>query len=135
MRQAHDRPEPRGYIFARPGNGQRTVPGKLMDAEFLLVICTCPDDGAATAVSTALVEERLAACVNRISGVRSRYRWQGHVETDDEVLLLIKTRVGLYAEVEQAIHRLHPGETPEVIAIDLAAGASAYLDWIRDSVK
>ncbi len=106
-----------------------------MDAEFLLVICTCPDDGSATAVSTALVEQRLAACVNRIGGVRSRYRWQEHVETDDEVLLLIKTRAVRYAEVEATIHRLHPHETPEVIAIELATGASAYLDWIRDSVE
>ncbi len=106
-----------------------------MDKEFLLVICTCPDDGSATAVSTALVEERLAACVNRIGGVRSRYRWQEHVETDDEVLLLIKTRAVRYAEVEATIHRLHPHETPEVIAIDLATGASAYLDWIRESVE
>jgi len=110
-------------------------PGELMNAEFLLVICTCPNDGAATAVSTALVEERLAACVNRISGVRSRYRWKGHVETDDEVLLLIKTQAARYEEVEQTIHRLHPDETPEVIAIDIAAGASAYLEWIRDSVQ
>lgn len=106
-----------------------------MDAEFLLMVCTCPDDGSAAAVSTALVEERLAACVNRVSGVRSRYRWQEHVEADDEVLLLIKTRAALYAEVEDTILRLHPYENPEVIAIDLAAGASAYLDWIRDSVK
>ena len=106
-----------------------------MDAEFLLVICTCPDDGSATAVSTALVEERLAACVNRISGVRSRYRWQEHVETDDEVLLLIKTLGARYRDVETAIQRLHPHETPEIIAIELTAGATAYLDWIRDSVK
>lgn len=115
--------------------GRRTAPHKTMDAEFLLVICTCPDDGSATAVSTALVEERLAACVNRIAGVRSRYRWQEHVETDDEVLLLIKTRAARYQEVETTIHRLHPHETPEVIAIELRAGAPAYLDWIRDSVK
>lgn len=106
-----------------------------MNAEFLLVICNCPDDGSATAVSTALVEERLAACVNRISGVRSRYRWQGHVETDDEVMLLIKTRAARYAAVEETIRRLHPHENPEVIALDLAAGAAAYLDWIRDSTQ
>ena len=106
-----------------------------MNAEFLLVVATCPDDGCAAAISTALVEQRLAACVNRIGGVRSRYRWQGHVETDDEVLLLIKTRATRYSEVEDTIHRLHPAETPEVIAIDLAAGSAAYLDWIKDSVK
>jgi periplasmic divalent cation tolerance protein len=106
-----------------------------MNAEFLLVLCTCPDDGSATAVSTALVEERLAACVNRIPGIRSRYRWQDHVETDDEVLLLIKTRGSLYADLEQTIQRLHPYENPEIVAIDIAAGASAYLDWIRDSVR
>jgi periplasmic divalent cation tolerance protein len=106
-----------------------------MDAEFLLILCTCPDDGTATAVATALVEERLAACVNRIPGVRSRYRWQEHVETDDEVLLLIKTRAALYPEVERAIRELHPYENPEVIALDVATGARAYLDWLRDSVK
>ena len=106
-----------------------------MDAEFLLVICSCPDDGSATAVATALVEERLAACVNRITGVRSRYRWREHVETDDEVLLLIKTRASCYKQLEAAILRLHPHETPEVIAIDIAAGSTAYLEWIGDSVQ
>jgi periplasmic divalent cation tolerance protein len=106
-----------------------------MDAEFLLVLCTCPDDGTAAAVSTALVEERLAACVNRLPGVRSRYRWRGQVETDDEVLLLIKTRGALYRELETTIQRLHPHENPEIIAVDIAGGAAAYLDWIRDSVK
>ena len=90
-----------------------------MDAEFLLVLCTCPDDGSASAVSTLLVEERLAACVNRIPGVQSRYRWQEHVESDDEVLLLIKTRQALYGELEQAIRGLHPHENPEIIAIDM----------------
>ena len=98
-------------------------------------MCTCPDDGSAAAVSTALVEERLAACVNRIPGVRSRYRWHEHVETDDEVLLLIKTRAARYPEVETTIQRLHPYENPEIIAINLAAGASAYLEWIQDSVE
>ena len=106
-----------------------------MNAEFLLILCTCPDDGSAKAVSTALVEERLAACVNRVPGIRSRYRWQDHVETDDEVLLLIKTRGALYAQLEQTIQRLHPYENPEIVAIDIAAGAATYLDWIRDSVQ
>ena len=105
-----------------------------MSSDFLLVMATCPDDSCAAAISTALVEERLAACVNRIGGVRSRYRWKGHVETDDEVLLIIKTRATRYSDVEATIHRLHPDETPEVIAIDLAAGSAAYLDWIKDSV-
>jgi len=106
-----------------------------MDAEFLLVLCTCPDDGSATVVSTALVEEQLAACVNRISGVRSRYRWQGQVESADEVLLLIKTRADSFAALQGTIQALHPHENPEIIGIDIAAGASAYLDWIRSSVK
>lgn len=106
-----------------------------MEAEFLLVLCTCPDDGSAAAVSTALVEERLAACVNRVAGVRSRYRWQGHVETDDEVLLLIKTRSTLFSEMQAAIERLHPHENPEIIAVDVARGAEAYLEWIRSAVK
>lgn len=106
-----------------------------MDAEFLLVLCTCPDDGSAAALSTALVEERLAACVNRISGVRSRYRWQGQAESADEVLLLIKTRAERFAALQETICKLHPHENPEIVGIDIAAGASAYLDWIRSSVK
>jgi len=101
-----------------------------MSAENLLVLCTCPDESCAAAVTTGLLEERLAACVNRLPGLRSAYRWRGHIERDDEVLLLIKTRAALFRELEATIRRLHPYETPEIIALPIVAGAADYLDWI-----
>lgn len=102
-------------------------------SDFLLVLCTCPDDGSAAALATALLEQQLAACVNRVPGMKSLYRWEGHVEKDDEILLLIKTRAALFGELEAAIRRLHPYEVPEIIGLPLAAGNTEYLDWIRSS--
>lgn len=77
-----------------------------------------------------LVEARLAACVQIIGPVRSVYRWQGQVERADEVLLSIKTRAALYPQVEAAIRELHSYEIPEIVALPVAAGLPAYLDWI-----
>ena len=103
-----------------------------MAVDALLVLCTCPDSASAAAVATALLEEKLAACVNRVPGIRSVYRWQDHVEKDDEVLLLIKTRPALYADVERTILQLHPYEVPEVIGLPVSVGSEAYLKWIGD---
>ena len=104
-----------------------------MSAEFLLIMCTCPDRSVASAVTTALLEERLAACVNRVTGIKSTYRWKDHVQEDDEVLLLIKTPANLFSRVEDTIRKLHPYELPEVVGVPLTAGSAAYLDWIRSS--
>lgn len=109
--------------------------GSGMSAEFLLVLCTCPDRSVASAITTALLEERLAACVNRVPGVKSSYRWEGHVQEDEELLLIIKTTADLYARVEDTIRKLHTYELPEVIAVPLTAGSTAYLDWIRTATQ
>ena len=101
-----------------------------MNADYLLVLCTCPDESSASAVATALLEERLAACVNRLSGVKSSFWWNGHIEKDEEVLLLIKTRGALFGELEATIGRLHPYDTPEIVGLPLVAGSTDYLDWI-----
>ncbi len=103
--------------------------------QYLLVLCTCPTRAAADAVATAVVEERLAACVNRIPAAESLYRWQGHVTRDDEILLLIKTRADLFERLEQAITALHPDDTPEIIGLPIVAGSAAYLRWIRESTE
>ena len=97
---------------------------------FLLVLCTCPDAATADALAQALVEERLAACVNVLPGVRSVYRWQGAVERTDEVLLLAKTTVARFDELEARIVALHPATLPEVIACDIAGGLDRYLAWV-----
>lgn len=81
-------------------------------------------------LATALVERRLAACVQIIGPIQSTYRWQGKVETAEEWLCLIKTRRERHDEVERAIVELHPYQTPEIIAVPIAAGSPAYLDWV-----
>jgi periplasmic divalent cation tolerance protein len=96
----------------------------------IVVLCTCPDEASAERIASALVEERLAACVNRISGIASTYRWQGKVERGHECLLLIKTTSERFDALRERIVELHPYELPEVIAVDIALGHAPYLAWI-----
>jgi len=99
--------------------------------KILICFCTCPDLASATRIARTLVDERLAACVNVLSGVHSVYRWQGAVESADEVLLLIKTTDARLDTLRKRIVSLHPNELPEVIAVEAAGGLPAYLDWVR----
>ena len=96
----------------------------------LLVFTNLPDQDAALALGRALVERRLAACVNVLGAATSIYRWRQVVETAQEVPLLIKTRAPLYAQVEAAIRELHPYELPEVIAVPVERGLPQYLEWV-----
>jgi len=98
--------------------------------EAIIVLCTCPDEAAGERIAAALVQERLAACVNRIPGIVSMYRWQGAVQRDSEHLLLIKTTRDRFDALRGRIVELHPYELPEVIAVDIALGHTPYLDWI-----
>ena len=100
-----------------------------------LVFCTCPDTASADALAQALVEARLAACVTRLPGARSVYRWKGAVEQADEVQLLIKTTADRYAAVRDAILARHPYELPEILAVEAATGLDRYLGWISDSTQ
>jgi periplasmic divalent cation tolerance protein len=99
--------------------------------EALLVLTNCPDEQAADRIALALVEQRLAACVNRLAPVQSVYRWRGNVERATEVPLLVKTTRERYGDVEQAIRHLHPYDVPEIIALPITAGYAAYLRWIE----
>jgi periplasmic divalent cation tolerance protein len=101
----------------------------------LLVMTNLADGASAQALARALVERRLAACVNLLPAVQSIYRWQGAVEEAAEVTLLIKTTAARYAELEQAIRALHPYELPEVIAVPVCAGLPAYLGWIAQETR
>ena len=96
-----------------------------------IVFCTVPDTDTGQRIATRLVEYRLAACVNLLPGVRSVYRWQGEVHSDDEALLMIKARAADYPKLEAAILELHPYELPEIIAVPLTGGLPQYLDWVR----
>lgn len=96
----------------------------------IVVLCTCPDEASAARIAAALVGERLAACANRIAGIASTYRWRGEIHNDGEVLLLIKSTRERFETLRARIVALHPYELPEVIAVDIAAGHTPYLDWI-----
>lgn len=102
--------------------------------DHLLVITTCPSTECAETLAHFLVQEHLAACVNQLPGVRSVYEWQGQVRTDQEIVLLIKTRAAVYDRVEQAIRTRHPYELPEVIALPIVRGSADYLSWINTLV-
>lgn len=96
----------------------------------LLVISNLPDRASAEKLANDLVEKRLAACINILSPCQSVYRWKGAVQSDTEHPMLIKTTRERYAQLEAAIRAGHPYELPEIIALPLAAGLPAYLDWV-----
>lgn len=96
-----------------------------------MVLVTAPDAEVAERLARALVEERLAACVNVIPGVRSIYRWEGAIEEDAELLLLVKTHEARLDALAARVKELHPYALPEVLALAAAGGSAAYLDWIR----
>lgn len=104
-----------------------------MSPDHSLVMTTCGTRDVADRLARALVERRLAACVNVVPAVSSTYRWQGKIERDDEVLLLIKTVHTQLAAIEHTINAIAGYELPELVAVDIAGGSSAYLDWVAAS--
>lgn len=98
--------------------------------EPLLIITNCPDEEVANAIALALVEEKLAACVNLLPRVQSVYRWQGEVESASEIPLLIKSTAACYEAIENRIRALHPYEIPEIIAVPISRGLPNYLNWL-----
>jgi periplasmic divalent cation tolerance protein len=97
----------------------------------VIVLSTCSSREEADRIARGLVEERLAACVNIVSGVSSVYRWQGAVQEDAEVLLIIKSRRDLLARLNERLAAMHTYEVPEAIAIPVVDGSEAYLDWLE----
>ena len=98
--------------------------------QVFIVMTHLPDAAAAEGLASALVEARLAACVSFATGVRSVYRWQGKIETANEVTLTIKTTQRHYPALEAAIRAAHPYELPEIIALPVVAGLPSYLQWV-----
>ncbi|HPG94010.1 MAG TPA: divalent-cation tolerance protein CutA [Dokdonella sp.] len=100
----------------------------------LIVHCSCAADGSADRIARALVEEHLAACVSLLPGVRSTFRWQGKMHTDDEVLMLVKTTRERYPALASRLLELHPYELPEIIAVDVSAAHPPYAAWVEHEV-
>lgn len=104
------------------------------DGDIRVVLVTAPDAEAGGRLARTLVDERLAACANLVPGVRSIYRWEGRVQEDAEVLLVIKTTAGREAALCERVSSLHPYDLPEVLALPAVGGSDAYHDWVRREV-
>src|SRR3546814_2202376 len=118
-------------MIRRPPRSTRT---DTLFPDTTLFRSTCPDAAPASRSADALGGERLAACVSVLPGVQSVYRWQDAVERADEVQLLIKTVAARMPALVERIVALHPYELPEVVAVEVAAGLPAYLEWISAQV-
>ena len=99
----------------------------------IAILCTAPDAASAKRVASALVEERLAACVNLLPAVTSIFRWEGKVQREAEVLLIIKTRRASFDAVAARVKALHPYTVPELIALPIDAGTPDYLAWLTEN--
>ena len=102
--------------------------------EALVVLCTVPTAELAAELARTLVEARLAACGNVVPGLRSVYRWQGKVEDEAEVLLVLKTTRERFPALRDELLRRHPYQVPEVLALPVEAGSAAYLEWLSAQV-
>jgi len=103
-------------------------------SEAIQVSTTTATKEDAQKIAAALVERRLAACVQVGGPITSVYRWQGIIETSDEWLCTIKTTRAAYEQVEAAIRQLHPYDEPEIIAVPIVAGSAGYLKWLDQQV-
>jgi periplasmic divalent cation tolerance protein len=99
----------------------------------IIVLMTAPKEEEAARIAKALVENKLAGCVNIIRNVRSIYRWQGKIEDDKEVLLVAKTRNSLFKRLAKKVKELHSYAVPEIIALPVVGGETDYLKWLRQA--
>lgn len=98
----------------------------------IVIYITAPSLEVGKEIAAMLLDQKLAACVNIISPVTSLYLWQNEKHEDQEVLLVVKSRMGLFADrLVPAVLSVHPYETPEIIAMPIVAGQRDYLDWIE----
>jgi periplasmic divalent cation tolerance protein len=103
--------------------------------EYIQVVTTIERWEDADRIARALVETRLAACVQIVGPITSTYRWHDRIETSQEWQCWAKSRRDLYEEVEAAIRRLHPYEVPEILALPILAGSADYLAWLAEQIR
>ena len=101
----------------------------------LAALSTCPDEAQARRLGSGLLTPRMAACVNVLPAIRSIYRWKGEVHEDGEALMIFKSRRSACPELEAGLVEHHPYEVPEVLALPVALGAPACLDWLRKETQ
>ncbi len=99
--------------------------------DFLLVLCTCPKGDTSDLITEKIINSNLAACVNKISNIKSTFIWENSLEKNDEDLLLIKSTDQNFVNLSDLIQKEHPYDCPEIIAIPIIAGNSSYLKWVK----
>jgi periplasmic divalent cation tolerance protein len=100
--------------------------------EALVIYITAPNEEEGAKIARALVEERLAGCVNIVKPIRSIYRWQEDIEDDTETLLIVKTQKQLFESLENRVRELHSYTVPEIIAVPVVEGSKDYLKWLEE---
>ena len=100
----------------------------------IVVLCTVPEEKAHE-LAKKIVEEKVAACVNVIPNLMSYYWWNGEIQKDAEILLMIKTLDDAFEKLKEVIINNHPYEVPEIVALPINKGNESYLSWIKDSVQ
>lgn len=105
----------------------------MKEDSLLMIFVTVPNEEVAARLGKTLVTEKLIACVNIISGIRSIYSWQGKLEDSSEALMIIKTTQACYPNVEKRLQELHPYDTPEIIAVSPKKVANTYSQWVMNS--
>ena len=100
--------------------------------EAIVVYITAPNEEEAARIARTIVEERLAGCVNIVKGIRSIYSWQGKIEDDSEVLMIVKTQRHLFEALKRRVKELHSYTVPEIIALPVIEGSDDYLNWLKE---
>ncbi len=103
--------------------------------DFIIVLVTAKDQAEAEKISQTLLEEKLAACANIVSGVASCFVWQGKIDRSEECLILLKSRMNLFSDLTKRVKQLHSYTVPEVLALPVAAGSEDYLDWLGSNLR
>ncbi len=104
-----------------------------MDA--IVVYITAPAEDEASRIARCLVEEGIAGCINIVNGIRSIYKWQGKIEDDQEVLMIVKTQRHLFDSLKNRVKELHSYTVPEIIALPIIEGSDDYLNWLKEATK
>jgi periplasmic divalent cation tolerance protein len=102
--------------------------------KYIVIFITTRDAAEAEKISKALVEARLAACVNTVNDVSTLFWWKGNMESSKECLLVVKTRDGLLPDIVKSVKKIHSYTIPEIIALPIAGGDQDYFDWIDREV-
>lgn len=100
--------------------------------DYVVAFVTAPNETEAETIARSLVEERLAACVNMVKGIRSLYRWEGAVQDDSEILMVVKTRQRHLEHLVARVKELHSYTVPEIIALPVVGGSADYLAWLTE---